>query len=109
MPKRNRDRTVDRSIINSADLQQGIKKKVIVGAGFSVFAQTANYTIQTIGTIIMARLLVPEDFGLVTMVVTFSLLIQNFGLNGFTEAIVQSEDVDQNRLSRLFWVNLLIM
>jgi O-antigen/teichoic acid export membrane protein len=109
MPKRNRDRTVDRSIINSADLQQGIKKKVIVGAGFSFFAQTANYTIQTIGTIIMARLLVPEDFGLVTMVVTFSLLIQNFGLNGFTEAIVQSEDVDQNRLSRLFWVNLLIM
>ena len=97
------------SIIKSNDLQQGIRKKIIVGAGFSVFAQTANYTIQTIGTIIMARLLVPEDFGLVTMVVTFSLLIQNFGLNGFTEAVVQSEDITQNQMSRLFWVNLLIM
>jgi PST family polysaccharide transporter len=86
-----------------------MRKRAIVGAGFSVFAQTANYGIQTIGTIIMARLLVPEDFGLVAMVVTFSLLIQNFGLNGFTEAVVQTETLTQEQMSKLFWVNLLIM
>ncbi|TFG48646.1 MAG: hypothetical protein E4H40_04335, partial [Candidatus Brocadiia bacterium] len=104
-----KDRLSRKSIIESSDLQQGIKKKTIVGAGFSIFAQTANYTIQTIGTIIMARLLLPEDFGLVTMVVTFSLLIQNFGLNGFTEAVVQRQEITQPEMSRLFWVNLLIM
>jgi len=97
------------SIIPAAALQQGMRKRVIVGAGFSVFAQTANYAIQTVGTIIMARLLLPEDFGLVTMVVTFSLLLQNFGLNGFTEAVVQSQDLTQDQMSKLFWVNLLIM
>ncbi|MCG7851118.1 MAG: lipopolysaccharide biosynthesis protein [Methanosarcinaceae archaeon] len=104
-----KDRLSRKSIIESGELQQGIKKKTIVGAGFSIFAQTANYTIQTIGTIIMARLLLPEDFGLVTMVVTFSLLIQNFGLNGFTEAVVQRQEITQPEMSRLFWVNLLIM
>jgi O-antigen/teichoic acid export membrane protein len=109
MSENSRNRINEQSILRSSDLQQGIKKKVIVGAGFSVFAQTANYTIQTIGTIIMARLLVPEDFGLVTMVATFSLLIQNFGLNGFTEAVVQREEITQNQMSKLFWVNLLIM
>jgi PST family polysaccharide transporter len=106
-PKRtDRDRS---SLLTTASLQQGMRKRVLVGAGFSVFAQTANYAIQTIGTIIMARLLLPEDFGLVTMVVTFSLLIQNFGLNGFTEAVVQTEDLTQGQMSKLFWVNLLIM
>jgi PST family polysaccharide transporter len=109
MSDKTKNKNDEQSIIKSSDLQQGIKKKVIVGAGFSVFAQTANYTIQTIGTIIMARLLVPEDFGLVTMVATFSLLIQNFGLNGFTEAVVQREEISQNQMSKLFWVNLLIM
>jgi PST family polysaccharide transporter len=90
-------------------LHTDLKKKVLVGASFSVFAQTANYGIQTVGTIVLARLLSPEDFGLVTMVATFSLLIQNFGLNGFTEAVVQSEDINHQIMSKLFWTNLGIM
>jgi PST family polysaccharide transporter len=97
------------SVLTSTGLKHGMRKRVIAGAGFSVFAQTANYAIQTVGTIIMARLLLPEDFGLVTMVATFSLLIQNFGLNGFTEAVVQSEELTQDQMSKLFWINLLIM
>lgn len=95
--------------MDTEHLREGLKKRALVGAGFSVFAQTANYGIQTVGTIIMARILSPEDFGLVSMVATFSILVQNFGVNGFTEAIIQREELTDDEMKKLFWVNFLIM
>lgn len=99
----------DHPVLRTAHLKEGLKKKALVGASFSVFAQTLNYIIQTIGTIILARILSPEDFGLVSMAATFSILFQNFGVNGFTEAIIQREDMTEEQLKKLFWVNLSIM
>jgi len=60
---------------------------------------------QVISTVILARLLAPADFGVVAMVTTFSLLLVNFGLNGFTEAIIQVEEIDHYTASNLFWLN----
>ncbi|MEN6559583.1 MAG: lipopolysaccharide biosynthesis protein [Acidobacteriota bacterium] len=96
-------------LLDAGHLREGLKKKALVGAGFSVFAQTFNYGVQTVGTIILARILSPEDFGLVSMVATFSILVQNFGLNGFTEAIIQKRDLTDDQMRKLFWVNALIM
>src|SRR5262249_11009095 len=74
-------------------------------AGVTVFASAAGLAIQVIGTVLLARLVTPQDFGVVTMVTTFSLLLMNFGLNGFTEAILQREQINHNLISNLFWVN----
>ena len=104
-----RSKPRESGLLDTEHLREGLKKRALVGAGFSVFAQTANYGIQTVGTIIMARILSPEDFGLVAMVATFSILIQNFGGNGFTEAIIQKEDLTDDQMKKLFWVNFLIM
>ena len=57
---------------------------------------------------ILARLLTPADFGIVSMVTTFSLLFRSFGLNGFTELIVQREELTHRLASNLFWINLVI-
>ena len=56
--------------------------------------------------VILARLLTPADFGIVTMVTTFSLLFRSFGLNGFTELIMQREELTHSLASNLFWINL---
>ncbi len=40
------------------------------------------------------------------MVTTFSLLLRSFGLNGFTELIMQREALNESLASNLFWVNL---
>jgi len=95
--------------LDTKHLSSGLKKRALVGAGFSVSAQTISYGIQTVGTIIMARILTPEAFGLVSMAMMFSLIARNFGLNGFTEAIIQRDKLTHYELSKLFWVNLLIM
>jgi PST family polysaccharide transporter len=55
---------------------------------------------------ILARLLVPADFGLIGMVSLFSLLLVNCGPNGFTEAILQVDEIDHFLASNLFWVNI---
>jgi PST family polysaccharide transporter len=62
--------------------------------------------VQAIGTVILARLLAPSDFGVVAMVTTFSLLLMNFGGNGFTEAIIQPEKISHFQVSNLFWINV---
>jgi PST family polysaccharide transporter len=59
-----------------------------------------------IATVVLARLLTPADFGVVAMVTTFSLLLVNFGLNGFTEAVLQREEINDAMASNLFWINL---
>jgi len=59
-----------------------------------------------VATIILARILTPADFGLVTMVTTFSLLLTSFGLNGFTEGVLQKGNIDQALASNLFWINV---
>jgi len=72
----------------------------------TVFAQGISFAVQVAATVVLARLLTPRDFGLVTMVTTFSLLLCGFGLNGFTEAILQREEVTHPLASNLFWINL---
>lgn len=83
-----------------------IKKKALIGAGSIVTANILNYGFQTIGTIIFARFLLPEDFGLITMVTVFSLLLLNFGKNGFTEVIIQQKETNHQQISTLFWINI---
>lgn len=83
-----------------------LRRVAVRGAGVTVFSQAALFAIQMIATVVLARLLTPADFGVVTMVTTFSLLLMNFGLNGFTEAVLQREEIDHTLASNLFWINL---
>jgi PST family polysaccharide transporter len=84
----------------------GLRRLAVRGAGVTVFAQGAVFAVQLIATVILARLLMPSDFGVVTMVTTFSLLLMSFGYNGYTEAIIQREEMDHILASNLFWINL---
>lgn len=83
-----------------------LRRLAVRGAGAAVSASSLALAAQLISTVILARLVTPSDFGIVTMVTTFSLLLVSFGLNGFTEAIIQFGEIDQYTASNLFWLNL---
>jgi PST family polysaccharide transporter len=83
-----------------------LRQLAVQGAGVTLLSAGLALVIQIVATVVLARLLAPRDFGLVTMVTTFSLLLMNFGLNGLTEAIIQREELDQALASNLFWINL---
>ncbi len=71
-----------------------------------VFARGATLFFQIVSAVVLARLLTPADFGVVAMVTTFSLLLVSFGLNGFSEAIIQREQLDPFLAGNLFWINM---
>src|SRR5215831_14669115 len=82
-----------------------LRRLAVRGAGAAVSASGLNLGVQVISTVMLARLLTPADFGVVTMVTTFSIFLVNFGINGFTEALIQCEEIDQYTASNLFWLN----
>lgn len=62
--------------------------------------------VQLLSTVIVARLLTPDDYGLVAAVTALSgiaMLLQDLGL---PTAAVQSRTLDRDQASGLFWVNL---
>jgi PST family polysaccharide transporter len=90
----------------SSYLKVGLKRRSIKSASVTLISQLIGSVIKVVGAIILARILVPDDFGLLSMTATFILLLQNFGVNGFTEAIVQKENISHRQVSSLFWINM---
>lgn len=78
----------------------------MAGAAATLTSQFLADITQVAGSIVLARILSPNDFGLVLMVAAFSVLLMNFGVNGFTEAVIQQEDLKHPQVSALFWINL---
>ena len=71
-------------------------------------AQGFKMVIQFLSVIILARLLLPEDFGLVASVgpiVAFVGLLQNLGLQ---QALVQRKDISDKQLNQVFWISALV-
>ncbi|MGA4516235.1 lipopolysaccharide biosynthesis protein [Solibacillus silvestris] len=58
--------------------------------------------------IILARLLQPNDFGLLVMVGIFVTIAGLFAESGFTTALIQKRKVDEIDYSSVFYLNLLI-
>ncbi len=76
----------------------------VKGAGATIFYGAVRLVIQMAGTVVLARLIVPRDFGLVTMLTTFSALLVGFGSSGVQEAIVQCRRIDHALASNIFWI-----
>ncbi|MCD6356668.1 MAG: lipopolysaccharide biosynthesis protein, partial [Anaerolineaceae bacterium] len=68
----------------------------------------STYCIQMIGTIVLARLLIPDDFGLVAMVTVFSAILIEFGILRLTDATIQREKINHKQISTLFWINFIL-
>jgi O-antigen/teichoic acid export membrane protein len=75
------------------------------GTGVTLLGQAVRVVLQFTSTVILARLLTPEDFGLIAMVaaiIGISELIRDFGLSS---AAIQAKDVTDDERTNLFWVN----
>ena len=77
-----------------AAITTGHRRKAVRGAGAAIAGQAANFILSMGSVVILARLLSPTDFGVVTMVTTFGLLFRSFGYTGFTELIVQHDGLN---------------
>ena len=69
-------------------------------------AQACKFVLQLGSTMVLARLLVPEDFGLVAMVAAFTGFAAMFKDVGLSMATIQREHITHEQVSTLFWINV---
>ena len=81
-----------------------LKRLAVRGAAATLSAAALSLPLRMVSTIVLARMLMPADFGVVAMVTTFSLLLQSFGTSGFSEAVIQRKEMNRYLASNLFWV-----
>jgi PST family polysaccharide transporter len=94
---------------NYSELEMaGLKTKAVKGAGINIAAQFLGFVCHTVGVVVLARLLAPKDFGLVAMVTAFSLWFMNFGANGFTEYIIQKQEISKEEINSIFWLHVFL-
>jgi O-antigen/teichoic acid export membrane protein len=80
-------------------------RRALRGGVVSVAMQYGNGALQIASAIILARLLAPEDFGLVAIVMVltgFAPLLIDFGLG---DATTQRSRISQGQVSSLFWLS----
>jgi PST family polysaccharide transporter len=65
--------------------------------------RVAQAVLSLVAAIVLARLLTPEDFGVVAMVVPFVVLTNGMGNQGFQTTLIQSHELTTGHASAFFW------
>jgi len=83
-----------------------MKQKVIGGGMITAACQSFLFLLGIASTVVLARLLMPEHFGLIGMVAALTVLIERFQDIGLGDAIIQRKEITHEQVSTLFWINL---
>ena len=68
--------------------------------------KTGVQGIQLFLQIILARILMPEDFGLIIIVTVFVTIANTIIQNGFTTALIQKNNPNKTDYTTVFWINM---
>ncbi len=85
-----------------------LKSKTISGIQWSAVERFSLQGVQFAINIIMARLLLPSDYGMIGMLAIFLQISQTFMDSGFSDALVQKKDRTEKDLSTVFYFNIAI-
>ena len=86
-----------------------LKTRSVKGGFSTLGAQAISFIMSTGQTAIMARLLTPEDYGLVAMTAVVTGLIVTLGNLNLSVAVIQKDHIKQSEVSSAFWLNLLAL
>ena len=83
-----------------------IKHKSISGFFWQLAQKFSTQGVSFIISIVLARLLMPEDFGLIAMTTIFLRIAGIFVESGLGTSLVQSKSVDERDYNTVFWASL---
>ena len=69
-------------------------------------AQLFKFVLTTVAAIALARLLTPDDYGLIAMVAILVNFVGMFQYLGLSTATVKWADLNHQQVSTLFWINM---
>lgn len=85
-------------------LRHGLKKKVVRGGMVIASSRVISLLFSLVTIPILARLISPQDFGLIETVAVFTNFAAMFVDAGLSKATVQRDSITHVQVSNLFWI-----
>lgn len=84
-----------------------LKKQTFSAVRWTMLAMFGKASLQFLQVAVLARLLAPHDFGLMALVTAVIVFAQVFTDMGVSNAIIHHQQVSQEELSSLYWLNVM--
>jgi O-antigen/teichoic acid export membrane protein len=85
-----------------------LRDKAARGVLWSFLEYGGGEGISFVVFLVLARLVAPEDFGIVSLAGVFVAFVQVFLVQGFADAVIQRRELTQDHVSTAFWANMAI-
>ena len=85
---------------------QSLKQKTAQGLFWGFLSSGGTQLLNLIIGIFLARLLSPEEYGIVGMLAIFTLIAGNLQDSGFGVALINIKDIKHNDYNSVFWFNI---
>ncbi len=96
----------DDGYFNTDRLKVGLATRTARGGAVTFASQGFKFCVSLGTTMVLGRLLRPEDYGLIGMVAVVIGFVSMFKDLGLSAATVQREEITSAQVSTLFWVNV---
>jgi O-antigen/teichoic acid export membrane protein len=87
---------------------ENVKRLALRGGLAKLLGQSGVFVLRLAFMVVVARLLKPEDFGLVAMVTVITAVLDLFASAGLSAATVQKSTINNQQISTLFWINICV-
>ncbi len=105
-PKDDPSRSASERYLRTDHLDADLRRRSARGGAVTLAAQACRLILGLGSTAALARLLTPEDFGLIAMVAALAGFAGVFKDLGLAMATVQKKEVTHDQISTLFWLNV---
>ena len=89
-------------------MSDSLKHKILSGVFWQGLCNIGSKGLNFVFSIILARLLAPEDFGSVAILMIFITIAEVFVDSGFSTALIQKKDTDDIDCSSVFYINIVV-
>lgn len=87
-------------------MQMGLRDSVLGGLSWSLASRVGTQAFQFVFQIILARLLTPQEFGVVGMLLIFIGFAQTLADCGLSSALVYDQNATDSQFSTVFWLQV---
>ncbi|MGM9958529.1 MAG: lipopolysaccharide biosynthesis protein [Erysipelotrichaceae bacterium] len=84
------------------------KNKILSGVTWSFAEKLLTDLVSTIITIVLSRILMPEDYGLVALVTIFITISSIFVTTGLGTALVRDKNATEEQMATIFYLNVIL-
>lgn len=85
-----------------------IKSQIVSGMFWKFAERIIAQGVSFVVSVILARILMPEDYGAVAIVSVFISIANVFITSGLNVSLIQRKDTDDTDFSTIFWCNLIL-